>query len=313
MPAPLVSVCIGTYNREEYIRQTLEDVFQQTYPNLEIIVVDDASTDRTLDILKSYGDRLRLLQRETNSGICPVTRNQAWKAAQGKYVALLDSDDGWYPEKIEKQVDLLETINSIPLCHTYCRIIDADSHPQGIRHEDKLPQTGPYFKALLKHCIITNSSVLMHNDLHEQVGGRFVEDKRYGIWGEDLEFYLRVASRYEIGLVEAPLTKYRRSNANVSAGNWKHIPESLPAHELILDRPDIWSGVVSRSDVLDAVIESAESNAEYWSYQGMPLRVLWFYYRALHHRWMSPFLWGKSMLNALRSLKNSFIKVQDNR
>lgn len=302
---PLISVCIGVYNREKYIRETLEDVFAQTYKPLEIIVVDDASTDGTVDILERYGDRIKLIKRSANSGICPVTRNQAWRAATGTYTAFLDSDDGWLPDKIEKQVAFLEEYPDIPLCHTYCLLMDEYSKPCGIRHEGALPPTGPCFKALLRHCIITNSAVMMRNNIHEKVGGRFIEDRRYGIWGEDLEFYLRVARSYDVGLIEEPLTKYRRSESNISSGNWKYIPESVPAHELILRRPDIWRGIVERSEVVGSVVDNARANGRYWAERGYTGRVLWNWSRVLRYRPWSPAVWRWGLLNLLRSVKHA--------
>jgi glycosyltransferase involved in cell wall biosynthesis len=105
MSGPLVSVCIGAYNRKDYIRECVDSALGQTWTNREVIVVDDASTDGTREILESYGRDIRLILRDKNSGICPVTRNQAAQAARGGYVAFLDSDDKWYPQKLAKQVE----------------------------------------------------------------------------------------------------------------------------------------------------------------------------------------------------------------
>ena len=104
MNGPKVSVCIGAYNRKDYIRECVDSVLAQTWPDREIIVVDDASTDGTREILQAYGDSIRLILRETNSGICPITRNQAAAAARGEYVAFLDSDDLWPPARLQRQL-----------------------------------------------------------------------------------------------------------------------------------------------------------------------------------------------------------------
>lgn len=277
MTAPLVSVCIGSYNREKYIRETLDSVFAQTYPHLEVIVVDDASTDRTVDIIRSYGERVRLIVRERNSGMCPVTRNQAVRAATGEFVALLDSDDAWLPAKIERQIAFMAAHPEIPLCHTACELMDEHSRRTGIRHEGALPPTGNCFRALLRHCWITISSVLLRRSLFETVGW-FNEDPAYGIWGEDLEFFLRVARCYPIGLVGdgEPLARYRRAAGNISSGNWKCTPESVPLHRMIVDREDIWKGLVPRVDVVDAFVSAALENGQYWRDRGFPERAWWF-------------------------------------
>ncbi|MFH0908137.1 MAG: glycosyltransferase [bacterium] len=301
---PLVSVCIGAYNRENYLRETLDSVFAQTYRNLEVIVVDDASTDRTVDVVRNYGDRIRLIQRTENSGICPVTRNQAARAATGQYLAFLDSDDGWYPTKIEKQVEFLEAHADIPLCHTYCHVIDEHSNVIGVRHEGNLPPTGNCFSKLLRHCWVTNSAVMVRADIFPRVGGYFIEDRRYGIWGEDLEFYLRVARRFPLGLVDEVLTRYRRSVFNISAGNWRYWPESVPLHRMILARRDIWEGAVPRSEPLEAYVGACIENCVFWRDRRFPGRALFFAGSALRADPVHGRAWSeavKSLLNAVGS------------
>ena len=276
MSLPLVSVCIGAYNRERYIRETLDSVFAQTYPNLEVIVVDDASTDGTVRVVESYGSRVKLIRRDVNSGICPVTRNQAARAATGEYVAFLDSDDLWYPEKTARQVEFLRQHPDVPLCHTYCHIIDEESQILGVRHEGTLPPTGRCFDALLKHCVVTVSSVLMRRALFDAAGGYFIEDRRYGIWGEEHEFLLRVAAKYPIGLVPEVLAAYRRGSQNIARGNWKYFPESVPFHRMVLHRADLWRGVVPRGKVLSAFADNALTNCQFWRDRGYPGRAMFF-------------------------------------
>ncbi|MEM7392776.1 MAG: glycosyltransferase family 2 protein, partial [Verrucomicrobiota bacterium] len=123
MSEPLVSVIIGTYNREAFIEETLAGVIAQTFDAYEIIVVDDASTDRTLEILRGYGDRIRLIERKTNSGTADVPRYQAVEAARGSYCALLDSDDLWKPDKLARQIEFMQSHPEIELSHTYMEII----------------------------------------------------------------------------------------------------------------------------------------------------------------------------------------------
>lgn len=106
---PLVSVIIGAYNTESYISQAIQSVLSQTINNIEIIVVDDASTDRTAEVAKSFTDqRVRVLVNEQNLGASGA-RNRALKAAEGEWVAVLDSDDWYAPERLEK---LLQVANS---------------------------------------------------------------------------------------------------------------------------------------------------------------------------------------------------------
>jgi len=111
---PLVSVVIPTYNRAGIIGETIENVFQQTYPNIELIVVDDGSTDGTVSLLKSYGNRIRWAVQE-NAGPA-AARNRGIAMAEGEIVAFQDSDDAWHPTKIARQVSLLERAGKSVTC-----------------------------------------------------------------------------------------------------------------------------------------------------------------------------------------------------
>lgn len=133
----LVSVIMPAYNCEKYIEETLNSVINQSYLNWEIIVVDDCSSDNTIDILKKYSNkdpRIKHYRLDKNFGAA-VTRNKAIDMAEGKYIAFLDSDDVWFPEKLKKQISLMKQKNYSFTCTSYnkidsngkdlCRIIKA--------------------------------------------------------------------------------------------------------------------------------------------------------------------------------------------
>ena len=105
----LVSIIMPSYNTGQYIGETIESVINQTYTNWELIIVDDCSDDDTDDVVKSYlGDkRIRYINNEKNSGAA-ISRNRALREAKGKWIAFLDSDDLWMPEKLEKQIEFME-------------------------------------------------------------------------------------------------------------------------------------------------------------------------------------------------------------
>ncbi|HMO50415.1 MAG TPA: glycosyltransferase [Kiritimatiellia bacterium] len=294
MSNPKVSICIGTYNREKYVRECLDSALRQTYPNIEVVVVDDASTDRTVEILREYGDRITLILRDTNSGICPITRNQAIQASTGTYVALLDSDDAWYPEKIERQVAFLEAHPDIPLCHTACRVIDDASRELEVRHEGRIPPTGAYFRPLLDHCWITISSVMMRRTHYDTIGP-FNHRDPYGYLGEDHEFFLRTAARYSIGFLPEVLGKYRKSAAGITAGNWKAKPEPVPLFQAFLRDVALWKGIVPKSEMVEAIVRACRTNSDYWRHQGYPDKALWFDREALSLKPWSPALWGDGL------------------
>lgn len=112
MSSPLVSVVIPTYNRAALVCEAVDSVLQQTYSNIEIIVIDDGSTDDTAAAIQRYGDRVRY-SRRPNAGV-NAARNLGIKQARGEFLALLDSDDLWAPYKIELQVRLLQSFQDVP-------------------------------------------------------------------------------------------------------------------------------------------------------------------------------------------------------
>ena len=284
MSDPLVSVCIGAYNREDYIQECIDSVLAQTYTNLEIVIVDDASTDRTLELLESYGDKIRLIRRSTNSGVCSITRNEACQAATGTYIALLDSDDKWYPEKVAKQVAFMEAHPEIPLCHPYCEVINDASEVVCVRHQDAIPPTGPYFDHLLKHCWITISMVMFRPEIFERVGGGFKAEAPFGYLGEDYEFFLRVAKIADIGFIPEVLGGYRKSDQNITFGNWRALPESVPFYQAILNKTTIWEGKLTRTQMADVVYEHCRTNFHHWRYQRDWIKAFYFVIQGLRCR-----------------------------
>jgi glycosyltransferase involved in cell wall biosynthesis len=116
---PLVTVFIPVYNGEKYIREALDSILNQTYKNLDVLIVDDGSTDRSVQIIQSYNDpRIRLIQNSQNKGI-PYTRNIAIREARGKYLVLMDADDIASPKRIELQVAYLENHLEIDAVGSY--------------------------------------------------------------------------------------------------------------------------------------------------------------------------------------------------
>lgn len=297
---PLVSVCIGTYNRADYIRECLDSVLAQTYPNLEIIVVDDASTDRTVDLLRSYGNRIKMVLRTDNSGKPATPRNDGIKLAKGTYVAFLDSDDCWYPEKVARQVALMEMYPEVMLVHCYCRIIDQDGVPGVIRHEGVIPETGRIFEKLLRHCFIATSTMMIKADYFRQ-NTAFNEDVRLRA-KEDYELFLRVAYQHVVGFIPEVMAYYRRSSSGISQEDrsWRDSPVDTAVQRHILTGRSVLSGVVDRRMLRIIIAEGLNENIEYWRGRGRPGRSLMLVGRALA---LSPFnaeAWGHLLRSLVR-------------
>ncbi|WP_026727299.1 glycosyltransferase family 2 protein [Flavobacterium denitrificans] len=138
----LVSIIVPTYNTEKFIRQTIESVQSQSYTNWEMILVDDASTDQTVAIIGEFAqndNRIKLFKLEKNSGN-GFARNIALEKASGKYIAYLDADDLWFPEKLEKQIRFLKT-NNLPFTFSFYDCIDDEGNNLNRRVETPVPLT----------------------------------------------------------------------------------------------------------------------------------------------------------------------------
>ncbi|WP_121663781.1 glycosyltransferase family 2 protein [Metabacillus litoralis] len=129
MDKPLVSIITPSYNSTKFIPATIESVLSQTYQNWEMLIVDDCSKDESRKVIREYtekDDRIKLIELQENSGAA-VARNTAIKAAKGKYVAFLDSDDLWVPKKLEKQIEFME-INDYAFTYSKYQLMDVDGN-----------------------------------------------------------------------------------------------------------------------------------------------------------------------------------------
>lgn len=177
----LVSVIMAAYNAEKTIAKAIQSVLDQTYAKWELIVVNDCSKDRTQEIVNSLLEsdtRIRLINNDKNSGVS-ITRKNGLACASGEWIAILDSDDSWLPDKLEKQMNIIRE-NDAELVFTGSSFISADGAPiDWILH---VPETVSYRK-LLKQNLVSNSSVLVNKTLYQEyyaVGDNMHED--FAIW-----------------------------------------------------------------------------------------------------------------------------------
>jgi glycosyltransferase involved in cell wall biosynthesis len=201
----MISVIIPTYNSEKYIKEALDSVIYQTYKNIEIIVVDDGSTDQTYEILQPYIDRngIKYVYQE-NSGPA-LARNQGITNATGDFVAFLDADDIWLPHFLEKLYERLYYNNDIGF--VYCDNYYVDEQKKYI--ENYIRETRKYSgnictNLLCEHFILT-PSVLIRKKCFDVIG-LFDESLRVG---EDYEFFLRLAFAYNADFVDEKLWERR--------------------------------------------------------------------------------------------------------
>ncbi len=210
-PRPRVSVILPTYNRASLLKYALDSVMSQTFRDLEVIVVDDGSTDETAEIVKSYSRGIRYLYVE-HSGLPSVTRNAGLRLTKGEHVAFLDSDDEWLPEKVERQVEVLETHPAIGLvCSNALTLEHGQTKPGRLYLRDDLGGSGWVLAKLLRENFVITSTVLMRRSLFDRIGG-FSEDPSLCAL-EDYDLWLRVAAVAEIYYVPEALAIYRDSPA----------------------------------------------------------------------------------------------------
>lgn len=205
-----VSVIIPTYNYARFLGEAVDSALAQTHPPLEVIVVDDGSTDATSDVLASYGDRIRVL-RQGNQGVA-TARNTGIAAARGEYLAFLDADDIWKPRKLELQMARFEADPSFGLVLCGWESFDPSGKTIEVQVKGK---EGRVASALLRMDPETigaaGSTVVVPKRVAEEIGGF---DSRLPP-SEDWDFCYRVAVRYPFGHVAEPLLRYRLHGSGI--------------------------------------------------------------------------------------------------
>lgn len=193
--SPLVSVVIPTYNRARFIRDAISSALAQSYANIEVIVVDDASTDQTSSIIDEFGDAVRYIRQETNAGV-GAARNAGVRAARGSLVAFLDSDDRWHPHKLEKQVALWQADRSAGIVGGSCDYIDEDGNPVGVPNI-AAPVVSYDMMCISPRLPGLGSNILVPRDVLLEVG---LFDQNM-VRAQDYHLCLRIAERHPVRCV----------------------------------------------------------------------------------------------------------------
>ena len=228
---PVVSVIIPTYNRAALVQEAVASVRAQTYRDFEIVVVDDGSTDGTREAL---GDRreVRVLRHADRRGVS-AARNTGIHAARGEWLAFLDSDDLWQPEKLARQMAYLQDRPDLSLCQT-----DEAWVRRGVRVNKPLSHRkvgGRIFSASLGRCLVSPSAVILHRRLVSDHGG-FDETLPAA---EDYDLWLRLTWRHEVGLVDEPLVIKRGGHPDQLSRQWGLDRFRIRALVKLLGEPDL--------------------------------------------------------------------------
>lgn len=243
-----VSVVIPVYNCERYVARAVQSALDQEYPAAEVIVVDDGSSDRTVDALEVYRDRIRLVQ-QNNAGVA-AARNTGLRVAQGDYIAFLDADDWWEPSHLKVQFAAFEKFPGAGMVFSNFSVVDADGQavmPSGIRWKYRALQEpdstswnrlfsksasiagqfrgtggpvvhaycGDMLECLFRGNFVNTSSVLLKREVVEQIGDfdRTLDTE------EDYEYWLRVSAEWPLIYIDAPLVVFRLNPGQLTRGD----------------------------------------------------------------------------------------------
>jgi glycosyltransferase involved in cell wall biosynthesis len=300
---PRVSIIFPTYNREDLLPRSIESVLSQTYRHIEIIVVDDGSTDDTKRVLEQYHGKLKFL--ETDHGGPSRARNEGMKRAEGEYIAFLDSDDYYYPDKIRAQVELMELHPEVGMVFTEW----VARHPDGTIEQSYMRRyhptwdckgwsygdvfeargvlgtgeaavpyfTGNIFRFVIQGTLIPTNTMLFRREVLDEVG---LQNESYHL-GEDYEFAVRICKKYRVAFIDTPTYVHclhgQQVNPFVNQGSFdrrklflKKIEGSRVLLQAVLDwgraDPDFYP--LHRREVDARVSELCRQVLEYWTELG---------------------------------------------
>ncbi len=214
MREPLISVLMVNYNHESTIEESIRSVLNQTYKNLRLIIVDDGSTDRSCAIIEQIEDsRIELYKLEKNRHICYAT-NYGFQKITGEYLARIDSDDVWYPDKLEKQMQFLKENPEYKICFTWIDLIDENGRninkeSKGLVELFETKFTGQsdclHTFFFLGNCL-SHPSVLMETEVMRKTGGFTMGYMQ----AHDFDYWVRIAKQYPIYVMQERLLAMRR-------------------------------------------------------------------------------------------------------
>ena len=223
----MVSVVMPAYNAEKTIQKSVESVISQTFQDWELIVIDDGSHDDTANILSrlvEQDNRIRFFQNEKNRGVS-YTRNRAVLLANGEWIAFLDSDDLWMPNKLEKQLELSKKFSDMVVCYTASSFIDEKGNP----YEYVMPAIERLnYKTLLHKNLMSCSSVMIRTSVMKKI--QMPNDKMH----EDYYVWLNVLRNHGFAYgINEPLLIYRLGKKSKSSNRFKSAQMLLNSYRAI--------------------------------------------------------------------------------
>jgi glycosyltransferase involved in cell wall biosynthesis len=205
---PKITVLMPVYNCELYIKEAVESILNQTCSDFEFLIIDDASTDKTVSIIKSYQDsRIQLIEKPLNTGLTN-SLNLGLRLARGKYIARMDGDDISVPERFAKQITFLEANPDVVLCGAWFNIVGSNKLVKVPEHHDAIKL------ALLRGNCIAHPTVMMRKEILDEFSISYEEQKEAA---EDYDLWVRLLMLGKLHNLQEVLLGYRMHNAQVSS------------------------------------------------------------------------------------------------
>ncbi|OGI07828.1 MAG: hypothetical protein A2X41_11920 [Candidatus Margulisbacteria bacterium GWE2_39_32] len=286
---PKVSIIIPTYNRSQRLSEAIDSVIAQTYTNIEIIVIDDGSTDETEEIINSKKASFPILYtKQKNKGVS-AARNYGISLASGDYICFLDSDDIWYPQKVQVQLAIMEKTPDIQISQVQEVWMRKGKHVNPMKKH--LKPSGDIFIPSLKLCLVSPSAVMIKKTLFTEVG---LFDEKMPVC-EDYDLWLRISYKYGIYLIHDNLIEKRGGHEDqLSKKYWGmdrfriYSMEKLLTKKLTYERKE---ALLSELRIKSTVVhEGARNHNRYFLF--LKYRIKSIKYRILHK-----ILWFTSIIS----------------
>lgn len=224
---PLVSIILPTYNCAAFLHYSIGSILLQTYDSYEIIVIDDGSTDNTKKILNPFIQRIKYIRSEQNKGL-PTARNIGIRSALGKYIAFIDADDIWLPEKLQTDIEYFKTHSELSMVYSKHVNIDEKGRVLDEASKRRLPSGNVFAELFSEQNFIITSSVVVRKEVFETTG--LFDEQLFNC--QDWDMWLRIAFYFKVGGINTPLVKYRHNPHSLS----KNRNNVLKYQKIIIDK-----------------------------------------------------------------------------
>lgn len=256
MNTPIVSVILPAYNADSTIRSTIESILEQTFPDFELIIIDDGSTDDTADVVHQFGDKRIIYLYQSNHERAEA-RNNGIAKSKGEFIAFLDADDLWLPEKLNKQMWLMQNNPKVGLVYCDLFYFDDETGENLILYSRtaSLHRGRVSIELLLENNFIKSPTPLIRREIFNQVG---LFDTSL-IPCEDWEMWLRIIAKNPIDYIDEPLARYR---VHSKVSFWENKPEELyKSANLMIDKTA--SSLVDEGHVSSKAIRNSRGMIDY--------------------------------------------------